>query len=75
MESGAMNIFIKIIPMIEVLLILAMLGLSGFGYRFLPAKKIQPNQNQRRLKWILSGLLGLAGVSITLLLFFCFVDG
>jgi O-antigen/teichoic acid export membrane protein len=72
-----MNIFIQIIPFIELLLILAMMGLGSFGYFSLREKANQPSQNQYRSieRWVLPGLIGLAILAIILLFMASFVEG
>jgi hypothetical protein len=71
------NVFIKVIPFIELLLILAMLGLVGLGYLSLQAETDQPDQNRYRSagKWVLPGLIGLAVLAIILLLIVAFIQG
>lgn len=67
-----MNLLVKFIPYIEALFILTMLGLGYLGYLSLSGKTSQRNQNRAKLKWILSGLMGLAILSITLLIWVSF---
>jgi hypothetical protein len=75
--KAMMNFFIKIIPFIELLLILAMLGLVGLGYLSLQGETNQSDQNRYRSvgKWVLPGLIALAILAITLLLMVSFVQG
>ena len=72
-----MNVFIQIIPFIELLFILAMLGLVALGYLPLQSKTNQPDQHQYRFaeKWVLPGLIGLAILAIILLLMAAFIQG
>ena len=72
-----MNIFIRVIPFIELFLILAMLGLVVLGYLSLQSRTNQPDQNQHGFaeKWVLPGLMGLAILAIVLLLMVAFSQG
>lgn len=64
-----MSGFINVIPFIEGLLILAMLGLGSVGYLSLRRRAGQPSQNQSQFieKWILPGLIALSILAILLL--------
>lgn len=64
-----MSGFINIIPFIEVLLVLGMLGLGSLGYLSLRRRAGQPNQNRSQFieKWILPGLIVLSILAILLL--------
>lgn len=62
-----MNIFRNFIPYIEIVFILVLLALCYLGHLSLHETKTQP-----RLKWILPGLVGLAILSIILLIFVVF---
>jgi len=70
-----MSVFIKVIPFIELLLVLAMLGLGSLGYLSLWGKADQPGQSQYSFagKWILPGFIGLAILAILLLFIVSFV--
>ena len=72
-----MSVFVKVIPFIELLLILAILGLGSLGYLSLLNKENQVSQNQFAFawKWILPGLLGLAILAIFLLVMVSFTQG
>ncbi len=67
-----MMTLVEWIPYIESLFILAMLGLGYLGYLSLSDGKKQDNQSVARLKWVLSGLGGLAFLLIALLFFISF---
>jgi hypothetical protein len=71
-----MSVFVKVIPFIELLLVLAMLGLAGIGYLSLHAGTNQPGRNRYGAieKWVLPGLIGLAVLAITLLLMVTFIQ-
>jgi len=65
-----MNIFVREIPLIEQLLVFAMLGLGGLGFFSLRRRRdliAQMNYGSTE-KWILAGLTGLA-ILATILLF------
>jgi hypothetical protein len=76
-----MNVFVQIIPCVELLLVLAMLGLGSLDYFSSRAKANQPGQTQYRFayqfaeKWALPGLIGLAILSILLLFMVSFIQG
>jgi hypothetical protein len=74
-NQTAMSVFVKVIPFIELLLVLAMLGLAGIGYLSLYTGTNQPDQNRYRIigKWVVPGLIGLAVLAITLLLMVAFI--
>ena len=55
-----MNIFVKLIPTIELLFILALLGLGYLGYLSSTGEANLLKKNRFRLPWILAGLIGLA---------------
>ena len=77
-DKAIMSVFVKIIPCIELLLVLAMLALGGLGYLSLWSKAANlPGQNQYRSagKWVLPGLIGLAILAILLLFVVSFVKG
>jgi hypothetical protein len=65
------------IPLIELLLVLTMLGLGGFGYLSLPrGTKHQANTKATSNgKWILAGLCGLALLAIFLLFVIALTKG
>lgn len=71
-----MSMFIKIIPYIELILVLSMLGLGSLGYLSLWRKADQPGQSQltSAAKWVLPGLIGLAILAILLLLMTSFIE-
>jgi hypothetical protein len=65
-----MNAWVSGIPFIELLLVFAMLGLSGLGFFSLLRRRVPVDPKNYGLigKWILAGLIGLALLAI--LLFF-----
>lgn len=67
-----MSIVIKVIPYVEIFFILMVLGLGCLSYLSSYGTEKQRNQNRSKLKWILSGLFGLALLSIILLIFISF---
>lgn len=68
-----MTTLVEWIPYIELLFVLAMLGLGYRGYLSLANGNKQDNQSASKLnKWILSGLSGLAFLLIALLFFISF---
>ena len=69
--------FIKIIPYVELLLVLAMLTFGYLGYLDLPGKTNQHTQSHKFAfagKWVLPGLLALALLSIILLFVISFIQ-
>ena len=72
-----MSIVIRVIPFIELLLVLAMLGLGSLGYLSLMDKADQQGQNQYQSagKWVLPGLIGLAILAVILFLMVSFFQG
>jgi hypothetical protein len=71
-----MNIFVRIIPFIELLLVLAVLGLGSLGYLILSRKPDQSGYNQYKSieKWVMPGLIGLAILAILLLFIVSFIE-
>ena len=73
----AMSTFIEIIPFIELLLVLAIIGLSGLGYFSLQHGTNQFGQQQFKFteKWVLTGFIALAILAISLLLMVSLAQG
>jgi len=74
--QALVSLFIKIIPYIELLLVLAMLGLGSLGYLSLWGKADQRIQNQYGFagKWVLPGLISVAILAIILLFVISFIQ-
>jgi hypothetical protein len=66
-----MNSIVREIPLIELLLVFSMLGLSGIGFYSQLQKRDPADSMKYGLigKWILAGLIGLAILAIILFFF------
>jgi len=69
-----MSIVTKVIPFVELLLVIAMLGLGLLGYLSLQAKSGKSRYRPAQ-KWILPSFILLALLSILLLFIISFMQG
>lgn len=70
-----MNFFVREIPLIEALLVFAMLGLVGLGFFSLLHRKDRTDSTNygETGKWILASLMGLAFLATILLFVVSFI--